>query len=129
MAGLFAASTAFSTLALGEHYLIDLVVAFPFAIAVQASCAAALPLRRTERLRPLLAGGTLVAGWLVLLWMGLPLFAGRPWLSWMSVALSVGLPVLWERRLAFAAMSRRPIGIRAPEAALLIPAGVESAAS
>ena len=34
----FLTCTAISTLALGEHYLIDLVIAFPFALTVEALC-------------------------------------------------------------------------------------------
>ncbi|MBV8120295.1 MAG: phosphatase PAP2 family protein, partial [Alphaproteobacteria bacterium] len=36
--GLFAVATAIATIALGEHYLIDLVVAVPFTLGVHAIC-------------------------------------------------------------------------------------------
>lgn len=36
-AGLFLLGTAVATLATGEHYLVDLVVAIPFAVAVDAA--------------------------------------------------------------------------------------------
>jgi PAP2 superfamily len=39
IAFLFLAFTAIATLGTGEHYLIDLVVAFPFALFIQALCA------------------------------------------------------------------------------------------
>src|SRR5262249_42878117 len=39
----FLLATAFSTLALGEHYLADLIVAFPFALLFQAACTTAVP--------------------------------------------------------------------------------------
>jgi hypothetical protein len=43
LAGLFLLATAFSTLALGEHYLADLIVAFPFTLAFQAAWTTGVP--------------------------------------------------------------------------------------
>jgi hypothetical protein len=42
-AGFFLFFTILSTLGLGEHYLIDLIVAVPFAVAMQALCTNSLP--------------------------------------------------------------------------------------
>lgn len=66
---LLVAGTVFSTLALGEHYVVDLVVAAPYALAFQAAWTAPAALRE-GRLSAILAGGGMVAGWLALLRFG-----------------------------------------------------------
>jgi hypothetical protein len=73
----FVVFTVTSTLGTGEHYLVDLVVAFPFAIMVQALADYTLPLRDPQRWRPLLAGLLMT-----LAWMGALRFANRLW--WVS---------------------------------------------
>jgi hypothetical protein len=61
---LFLVFTVLSTLGTGEHYFIDLIVAFPFAVAVQAIADYQTPLREARRSRPLLGGVLLTLGWL-----------------------------------------------------------------
>ena len=61
----FACLTLMSTLALGEHYLIDLVVAVPFAVAVQALARSIVA--RTWPTLTTWAGGACVAIWLFVL--------------------------------------------------------------
>jgi hypothetical protein len=41
----FVLLTAFATVGLGEHYLFDLVVAFPFARMIHAACSWHVPIR------------------------------------------------------------------------------------
>jgi hypothetical protein len=77
LAMFFVVFTVTSTLGTGEHYLVDLVVAFPFAIMVQALADYTLPLRDPQRWRPLLAGLLMT-----LAWMGALRFANRLW--WVS---------------------------------------------
>jgi hypothetical protein len=67
----FVAGTVFATLGLGEHYFIDLVAAFPFALMIQAVCALQIPWLDRRRLAPLLSGALLILGWIVLLRFGL----------------------------------------------------------
>lgn len=81
----FAALTAFATLALGEHYLVDLVVAFPFALAVHAACDGAS--LRTPR-RALLGGATLTAAWLIYLATATD-FAARGAAHWIAMVLTL----------------------------------------
>ena len=50
LVGLFVLATVFATLALGEHYLADLIVAFPFALIFQLACTTSVPW--SERVRP-----------------------------------------------------------------------------
>jgi hypothetical protein len=62
--------TVLATLGLGEHYLVDLVVAIPFTLAVQAACMPqAGALRRVSRM-VFLGSVLLVAGWYALLFYG-----------------------------------------------------------
>lgn len=89
--GLFAALTALATLGLGEHYLIDLVVAIPYALAILAF-SSNIP----ERKLPLAAGAAMV-----LLWLGaLRLSHFEPAVSWVLVLATVGAAVVLQRRLA-----------------------------
>jgi hypothetical protein len=89
--GVFAALTALATLGLGEHYLIDLVVAVPYALAIMAF-ASKVP----ERKWPLCAGAAMV-----LLWLGTLRFAHfYPAVSWILVLATVGGAVLLQRRLS-----------------------------
>jgi hypothetical protein len=60
--------TVIATLALGEHYLADVVVAFPFALALQAMAMRGVP--APIRNRSALIGAGLTAAWLVLLRFG-----------------------------------------------------------
>ncbi len=81
----FALLTAFATLALGEHYLVDLVVAVPFALAVHAACDGA-SLRAPRR--ALLGGAALTAAWLA--WLGGTTdFAGLGAAHWIAIALTL----------------------------------------
>jgi hypothetical protein len=90
--GIFAALTAFATLGLGEHYLVDLIVAVPYAVAVLAF-AAETPGRRN---RALLICGALVLGWFGFLRTGI----GQPALSWAAVIATIGTALALERKLA-----------------------------
>jgi hypothetical protein len=67
---LFVAGTVLATLGLGEHYFIDLVAAFPFALMIHAACALDLPWFDRRRLMPLLSGLLLLLGWIALLRFG-----------------------------------------------------------
>jgi PAP2 superfamily len=112
-AGLLAAGVAFATLALGEHYLIDLVVAFPFMMAIQAMWTVALPLRDPRRYQPLAAGFLISAAWLIALRWATPSFLATPALGWICVLMTIGVSVALEVRLARAASS--------PDSCLLAP--------
>ncbi len=103
------ALTLLATLGLGLHYAIDLVVAVPFALAVQAACARQLPLTAQARQLALGGGVLLTAAWLVLLRYAVPLFQGVPGLSWVLIALTVGAALALESRLAAAAAVASPM--------------------
>jgi hypothetical protein len=68
---IFFAGTTLATLGLGEHYFIDLIAAFPFALMIRAACTLHTPWMDRRRLIPLLSGTLLLLGWIALLRYGL----------------------------------------------------------
>ena len=76
--------TVLSTLALGEHYLVDLVVAVPLVIGVAALCALDLPWRGA-RARAVWVGMGLTLAWIALLRFGSGVLAAAPSLAWPAV--------------------------------------------
>ncbi len=58
--------TVAATQGLGEHYLVDVVIAVPFAVALDALATRCVPIERRERALPAVAGIALVACWIVL---------------------------------------------------------------
>jgi len=66
-AAVFSAGTAVATLAIGEHYLVDLVVAFPFVLIVGAACQFDVAISKWRRWGPILGGLLLLLGWAALL--------------------------------------------------------------
>src|SRR5205085_1858625 len=74
----FLVCTLLATLGLGLHYAVDLVVALPFALAVQAVTVPAPP---RQRLAMLALGASLVAAWLLLIRFGLSLLTVSPLLT------------------------------------------------
>ncbi|MGB8010412.1 MAG: phosphatase PAP2 family protein [Terriglobales bacterium] len=100
LAALFLGATIFSTLALGEHYLVDLVVALPFALVLQAAWTVSVPLTESVRWRPLVAGTTLTAAWFVALRYGLGMFLVSPLISWGAMLLTVSWCLVLEKKLS-----------------------------
>jgi hypothetical protein len=99
-AALFLLATAFSTMALGEHYLVDLVVAFPFILAVQAGWSSAIPLRARVRYVPVLAGASMTLIWLGLVHYQVRSMLVAPALPWLLIVDTILATLLLERRLA-----------------------------
>jgi hypothetical protein len=106
-AALFVAGTFLATMGLGEHYLVDLVVALPFTLAVHAACSPPLPGIRRERLAALLGAGGLLGLWYVLLLFGTALLATSPPLTWSLTLATLAAVVLLERWLARASAARK----------------------
>ena len=67
---LLVGANVLATLGLGEHYLIDLVVAVPCVMAVQALCTHNLAWDDPARRRMLAWGGALTLAWLLVLRFG-----------------------------------------------------------
>lgn len=115
LAGLFLWTTIFSTLALGEHYLVDLVVAVPFTLIFQAAWTVAVPFAQPVRRLPLVVGASLTFAWFVALRYGLRLFLISPVISWSLILVSVAWCLTLEKRLSTAAqpdLRRSPDSIR-----------------
>jgi hypothetical protein len=107
--GVFCALTALATLGLGEHYLVDLVVAVPYALAMMGFCAG-VPERRTA----IAVGASMLLGWLVFLRGA---YFPKP-LSWALIAATLATAAILEQRLAAAAFAPEAIrGHRAAAAA------------
>jgi hypothetical protein len=92
-------ATAFDTLATGEHYLFDLVVAIPFSLGMQALMIRTVEFRNRQRWLPALCGGALFLGWLVLARFGLPLLLHSRLLSWSLVLASSTISLVWAFKL------------------------------
>jgi PAP2 superfamily len=112
VAALFLGATVFSTLALGEHYLVDLVVALPFTLVFQAAWTASVPLAEFVRRRPVVIGTALTFGWFVLLRYGLRLFLISPLISWSFIVLTVAWCLALERRLSAVAQAADALAAR-----------------
>ena len=92
--------TVLATLGTGEHYLIDLVVAFPFSLMVQALCWYSLPFTGGPRRTAFLFGTFVTLAWLSLLSFATKLFWISPVLPWaMIVGTIVPSVFLWHRLL------------------------------
>lgn len=101
--GLFAillGLTAVATLALGEHYLIDLVVAIPLVVAVQALCSSGIPWTSAERRNAAIWGFALTALWIVGLRIGMDVLVSVPGLLWLAVIATVVAGIGLYRPLA-----------------------------
>lgn len=79
----FLAFTLLATLGFGEHYLIDLVVAIPFSLAIQASA--------EKRRLPASAGALLAIAWVVALRLG---WIPPSSVAWTAAALTLGASAL-----------------------------------
>lgn len=95
----FVMITLFDTLGTGEHYLIDLVAAFPFAVAVQAICAADIPLRSQRRLVPLFGGVALTLIWSLLLRYATHIFLLNPVVPWAGIIATTVLSSVWIKQI------------------------------
>ncbi|MCF8151459.1 MAG: phosphatase PAP2 family protein [Burkholderiaceae bacterium] len=100
-AGAFLCLTVLAILGLGEHYLVDLVVALPLVLAAIALCAAA---DCVDRRQALWTGSLMLAGWLGYLTWGATLFAAMGRAHWLAVLATVMVALYQGPRLA-----RRPV--------------------
>jgi hypothetical protein len=85
----FVVFTVLATLGTGEHYFVDLIVAFPFALLMLALCATPLPWRDRRRPLSLLCGFFATLGWFVALRFGLKIFWLSPLIPWFCCAITV----------------------------------------
>ena len=102
--------TALATLGFGEHYLVDLVVAVPFALALQAAWTTGLSWKSSPRRDAFIAGSLAVAVWFVLLRVGAPAWRPSPLVAWSAIAATIVPCWLLRRRLVRSAMAT--VGVR-----------------
>jgi hypothetical protein len=98
--------TTLATLGTGEHYFVDLVVAFPFALLMESLCAFDLRCTGRWRLTGLGFGlfGTLA--WLLALRYAVRFFWISALLPWTLCLATIALSLAFERQLESAARSR-----------------------
>ncbi len=114
-AAAFFALTALATLGLGEHYLVDLVVAVPFTVGFQAVCNRVVPVLDGARLLCAGWGVCATAGWMVFLRLGTPLYRDSAGLAWALSVVTVAVSLVTERRLARRSLA--PVAVRSTAAA------------
>jgi hypothetical protein len=85
----FVVFAIFATMGTGEHYLIDLVVAVPFALFIQALCTTALAWSDSRRWLLLLLGLAATLLWLTALHFAVHVFWISPVLPWASCIATV----------------------------------------
>jgi hypothetical protein len=93
----FVVFTIFATMGTGEHYFIDLVVAVPFALFIQALCTTALQWSDSRRWLPLLVGIGTTLIWLIMLHFAPHVFWVSPALPWTACAATIGICWLARR--------------------------------
>lgn len=113
IAAVFVAFTVLATLGTGEHYFIDLVVAFPFSLMVQALCSYAKPFREGERRTAFLSGTLMTLVWLALLSFAIKMFWISPLVPWVMVVTTVASSVYFWRRLLHAGSHEKPVVVQA----------------
>jgi hypothetical protein len=97
--------TVLATMGTGEHYFVDLVVAFPFALLMESLCAFSLEFGEKWRTIGILSGGLGTFGWLMLLRYATKIFWISPVLPWLACVVTVGFTIICERKLYTAANS------------------------
>lgn len=90
-----------STLALGQHYLIDIVVAFAFFGLVRGCCATALVWRDKSRIQTILVSGSICIAWFVLVFFGLPLLRLSPVVPWFLYGATIIMICRIEQSLTY----------------------------
>jgi hypothetical protein len=106
---LFVLFTFCATMGLGEHYFIDLIVAYPFALFMQALCVWPPAWKNRARLSALLFGLLTVLVWFGALRFAPNFFWTSPVIPWTACAATVGL-TLWVRGRFLSSTDPLPAG-------------------
>jgi hypothetical protein len=107
MAMAFVVFTIFATMGTGEHYSIDLVVAFPFAVFLQGLCALGLRWNDRARVQAIVYGLLLTLAWIGALRFAVKIFWISPILPWAGCIVTVASAIFAQRRLAAAIEGHR----------------------
>jgi len=103
----FLALTAFATLGTGEHWFIDLVVAFPFALLMYSLCAYQVSWKDARRITAILAGLGATLAWLAMLRYGTKFFWVSPIVPWAFSAATIAFASIWQAKLDHATAARQ----------------------
>ena len=91
--------TVLATLGTGEHYFIDLIVAFPYALLIESMCSYSLKFTDRRRSVAVVVGLICTLGWLDLLYGALHFFWISPVLPWSFCIATVAISLMAERNL------------------------------
>lgn len=86
----FVIFTVLATLGTGEHYLVDLVVAFPFAMMVDGLARYDIPFSSAKRKLPIMAGLLTTITWFALLTYATAVFWMSPVIPWLMIVTTFG---------------------------------------
>lgn len=95
----FLVVTAFATLGTGEHWFVDLIVAFPFALMIQGLCSYNLSWKDSHRVGAFAFGLFATLAWLCMLRYGVKIFWTSPLVPWALAAGTVALIIIRQRKL------------------------------
>jgi hypothetical protein len=95
----FLALNVLATLGTGEHWFVDLIVAFPYALMTQAICAYHVPWKDPRRKTALFLGLGATLGWMATLRYGRELFWSSPIVPWALSAATITLVLLRQAKL------------------------------
>jgi len=109
IAAVFVVFTTMATLGTGEHYLVDLVVAFPFSLLVQAVCCYSLPFHAGGRRTAFLFGIFATLAWLGLLSFSTWLFWISPIVPWTMIAATITPSIFLWHRLGINRQEQQPV--------------------
>jgi PAP2 superfamily protein len=99
----FVVFTAFATLGTGEHYFVDLVVAYPFSVMIQSFCAFSLRWNQRDRITAALYGLLTTLAWFLALRYAPKLFWASPIVPWTCGVATVASALFLHWRLEAAA--------------------------
>jgi len=107
--------TILATMGTGEHYFVDLVVAFPFAMLIEALCSFELPAMNRTRLAA--AGIALVTtlAWMEALRYTPHFFWRAAWIPWTLCAVTIAISIFCETKLWNAAAEKRERKVAPPQ--------------
>jgi len=106
----FLALTAFATMGTGEHWFVDLVVAFPFALMIQSLCAYQVSWKDSRRAAAVLAGLAVTLAWLATLRYGSKIFWVSPIVPWALSAATIAFACILQAKLDHATDAREKAG-------------------
>jgi hypothetical protein len=105
----FVAFTVLATMGTGEHYFIDLIVAFPFVLFLQALCTVSLRWSDSRRLTPFLFGLLATLSWLAILRFAVSVFWSSPVIPWVGCLATIGVTEFARRGLRDAIAGNAPL--------------------